>query len=144
LHPLEIRERPKLKSSVQGPKKIVLMTRQNVTWLQPVQRGGQSRTRIGQCHSEDSKIHPAATGLARRQLRRCSAGIDVNALAVDFDEKRQRFSANPIGRALRWASTALFMSIKRHLAKKPIMGRGQNANFPWANSPKISRRYRVA
>src|SRR5206468_12540128 len=78
-----------------------------------------------------------------RQLRRCSAGIDVNALAVDFDEKRQRFSANPIGRALRWASSALFMSIKRHLAKKPIVGRGQHANFPGPNSPNISRGYRV-
>jgi hypothetical protein len=140
LHPREIRERPKLKSGVQRPKKIVLVTRQNVTRLQTFQRGSQSRSRIGQCHAQDREIYM----FVRRQLRRCSTGINVNALPVYFDQKRQRFSANPIGRALRWASTALFMSIKRHLAKKPIVGRGQHANFPWANSPIISRGYRVA
>ena len=61
------------------------------------ERCGQSCARIGQCHAEDCKVH----ALVRRQLRRCSSRVDVNALAVHLDQKRKRFPANPVGRALR-------------------------------------------
>ena len=47
--------------------------------------------------SEDCKVH----ALVRRQLHRCSAGVDVNALTVHLDQKRKRFSADPVGGALR-------------------------------------------
>src|SRR6476646_3777396 len=116
------------------------MTWKNVSRMEALESGVQSRTRIRQCHAEDCQVH----ALVRRQLHRCSAGVYVDALAVHLDQKRKRFSADPVGRALRWTSTALFMSIKRHLAKKTIVGRRQHANFPWTDSPHVPGFYCVA
>ena len=65
--------------------------------MQALEGGVQSCARIRQRHAEDRKIH----ALVRRQLRRCSSGVDVNALAVHLDQKRKRFPADPVGRALR-------------------------------------------
>ena len=73
------------------------MTRQNVSRMEALEGGVQSRPRIRQCHAEDCKVH----ALVRRQLRRCSSGVDVDALAVHLDQKRKRFSADPVGGALR-------------------------------------------
>ena len=42
-----------------------------------------------------------STSLVRRQLHRCSSGVDVNALAVHLDQERKRFPADPVGGALR-------------------------------------------
>ena len=78
------------------------MTWQNVSRMEALESGVQSRTRIRQCHAEDCQVH----ALVRRQLHRCSAGVDVDALAVHLDQKRKRFPADPVGRALRWSPSA--------------------------------------
>ena len=103
LNARKICKRPKLKSGAQRSEEIVLMTGQNISRLQAFERRVQSRPRIRQCHAENREVHPAAAGLVRRQLRRCSSGVDVNALAVHLDQKRKRFPANPVGGALRRA-----------------------------------------
>ncbi len=131
LHPAEVCEQAKLESVAQRHEEIVLVTRQNVTRLQTFQRRGQSFARIGQGHAQDREIY----FLVGRQLRKCSTGIDVDTLAVQFDQKRQRFAANPISRALRHAR---LRPIKWHFAEKPVVRGWQNANFPWSDSPHIS------
>src|SRR4029453_12858989 len=67
--------------------------------------------------------------LMGRQLRRCSTRIDINALATNFDQKRQRFTTDPVSRTLWRARTMHFVLVERHLAKKAIMRRRQHTNF---------------
>src|ERR1044071_6412075 len=78
-----------------------------------------------------------------RQLRRCSTRIDINALAANFDQKRQRFTTDPGSRTLWRARTMHFVLVERHLAKKAIVRRRQHTNFPRSNSPRISYGYRI-
>jgi hypothetical protein len=75
--------------------------------------------------------------LVRRQLRWCSAGVDVNAPAVHFDQECKRFAANPIGSALRLPRPQASL-IKWHFAEKPIVRRGYHANFPRSDSSHVS------
>src|SRR5437016_6386158 len=139
-HPREIRKRSELKSSVQRAEEIVLVTRQNITRLQTLERARQARARIRQRHTENCEIDR----VVRRQLRRCSTRIDINTLAANFDEKCQRFATDPVRRTLRRARTVRFRLIERHLAKKAIMRSRQHANFPWPNASHISRCHRIA
>ena len=97
LNARKICKRPKLKSGAQRSEEIVLMTGQNISRLQAFERRVQPCARIRQRHAEDREVHM----LVRRRLRWCSSGVDVNALAVHFDQKGQRLAANPIGSALR-------------------------------------------
>ena len=88
------------------------MTRQNVSRLQALQRGAQSFARIRQCYTQNREIYP----VARRQLGRCSSGVHINALAVHFDQKRERFAANPVGSML-WRPRLRVRLIKCFLPK---------------------------
>jgi hypothetical protein len=82
-HPRKIRKQSELESRIQWTKKIVLMTWQNIAWLQAFERVWQACPRIWQSHTQNCKIDR----LMWWQLRRCSARIDINALATNFDEK---------------------------------------------------------
>ena len=97
LNARKICKRPKLKSGAQRPEEIVLMTGQNISRPQAFERRVQSCARIRQRDAHDGEVHT----VVRRQLRRCSSGVHINALAVHFDQKGQRLAANPIGSALR-------------------------------------------
>ena len=107
------------------------MTRQNVSRMEALEGGVQSRPRIRQCHAEDCQVH----ALVRRQLRRCSSGVDVDALAVHLNQKRKRFSADPVGGALRRPAFAnLGGSLvegadQMALCRKPIVCRRTTREF---------------
>src|SRR5947207_13340587 len=93
-HPREIRKRSKLKSSVQRAEEIVLVTRQNITRLQTLERARQTRARIWQRHTENCEIDR----VVRRQLPRCSTIIEINKPANNLDEKCPRFATYDVSR----------------------------------------------
>src|SRR5438046_2276395 len=82
--------------------------------------------------------------LVRRQSRRRSTRIDVDALPVYLDEKRQRFTTNPVGSTSRRPGAGGFPPIERYFAEKPVVRRGEYANFPWTNLPHVSACDRIA
>ena len=135
----KIRKQPELKSGIQRPEEIVLMTRQNIARLQTLECARQSRTRIWQSHTQNCEIDL----LMGRQPGRCSARVDIDALAPSFDKKRQRFAACPVRRTLRRTRTVQVTLIERHLAEETVVGSRQHTNFPLSNSPDFSGGYCV-
>lgn len=90
----EISKRQEDKAAVKRPKKIVLMTRQDVTrfQLRDCRRKGVNRVRAGD--ADDGEID--GRGIERDRLIPAAAGVDEDTFPADFDEKGERIAKHPV------------------------------------------------
>jgi hypothetical protein len=80
-------------------KEIILMAWQKIFRSETRYRGGKPLSAIGQRHAKNSEID--GSDLRVRQNLKGSSGVDVNAPAVDFDQKCEWFAQAPLGRSCR-------------------------------------------
>ena len=118
------------KSAIGRSKEIILMTGQDILWTKPIDGRAKPFSAIGQSHAEDGKIDRRDLGW-RQDLKR-SSGIDINAFAIRFDEKRHWFAEAPIGCFGRACSRLSFGPAKRQPSENAIVRCGKHVNSPGA------------
>lgn len=138
-HARKISKRPKAKTSIEWPKKIVLMAGQNVAGLKRLDHLRKARTRVGQSDAQNRQIDLTTDW---RQQAGTSPGFDVNAPISDLDQESERFAADPITNPLRrQGSNGL---IEWDPTKDAIVLHRKNADGRTADVHLASARHRQA
>ena len=138
-HARKVGECAKPETTIERPKKIVLVAGQNVTWLERLDYFGKAGARIGQSHTENRQVDRT---LNRGQCARASARFDVDALPPHFDQERERLPANPISDPPGWQDAQ--GPIIWDLAKNSVVLHGKYANDGAADAQPVAAGHRPA
>ena len=133
-------EMPENEAAIERLEKIVLVAWQDVAGLKLPDDLGEATAAIRKGNADNGEVD-VANGWVD-WCSRDTAGLDVNALSLRFDNEGKRFAHGPIGRPNWWAGMLWLLVREWNGPEKTIVLRRENADPPWSKPLHGTRVYR--